>query len=292
MPISLIISSIYGRSFAKMGTENQTKQVRASPEREKYLKQMHRQSIAIKAWRIGIITLLLLLWELLTWANIWDEFLISRPSSIVITIWNMAQNGLFVHIGTTLYETLTGFLIGVFLGLLISTLLWSSSMASKIAEPYLVVLNALPKIALGPVIILIAGAGTQAIIVMAVAISLIVTVMEMLTGFRAVDKDNIKMAQTFGANKRQIFTKIVLPANMPVLFNSLKVNIGLSLVGVIAGEFLVSKAGLGYLIVYGGQVFQMDLVMASVFILALLAALMYKAVAFAQKRIAKHYSGK
>ncbi len=275
-----------------MKTESKITQARASPERTEYLKQVKRTHIAIKAWRIGIITVLLCTWELLTWVNIWDEFLISRPSSIVATIWGMAKNGLFVHIGTTLYETLTGFLIGVFLGLLISTLLWSSTLASKVAEPYLVVLNALPKIALGPVIILIAGAGTRAIIVMAVAISLIVTVMEMLTGFNAVDKDNIKMAKTFGASKRQVFTKVVLPANMPVLFNSLKINIGLSLVGVIAGEFLVSKAGLGYLIVYGGQVFQMDLVMASVFILALLAALMYKIVSIAQVRVAKHYSGK
>ncbi len=275
-----------------MKTKRKITQARASPERRAYLKHKKRTKIAITAWRIGIISVLLCIWELLTWVNIWDEFLISRPSNIVSTIWDMAKNGLLVHIGTTLYETLTGFLIGVFLGLFISTLLWSSALASKVAEPYLVVLNALPKIALGPVIILIAGAGTRAIIVMAVAISLIVTVMEMLTGFNAVDKDNIKMAKTFGASKRQVFTKVVLPANMPVLFNSLKINIGLSLVGVIAGEFLVSKAGLGYLIVYGGQVFQMDLVMASVFILALLAALMYKIVSIAQVRVAKHYSGK
>ncbi|MEG1382036.1 MAG: ABC transporter permease subunit, partial [Ruthenibacterium sp.] len=162
---------------------------------------------------------------------------------------------------------------------------------SRVAEPYLVVLNSLPKIALGPVIIILVGAGTKAIIFMALAISLIVTILEMLSGFRHTDAESIKMARTFGANKWQILTNIVLPANLETLFNSLKINIGLSLVGVIAGEFLVSKAGLGYLIVYGGQVFQLDLVMASVLILAILAALMYQSVVFLQKIVRKKFGG-
>ena len=154
------------------------------------------------------------------------------------------------------------------------------------------VLNSLPKIALGPVIIIIVGAGTEAIIFMALAISLIVTVMEMLSGFRSTDRDYLLMARTFGASKAQIFFKIVLPANINTLFNSLKINIGLSLVGVIAGEFLVSSAGLGYLIVYGGQVFQLDLVMASVLILAVLAALMYESVVLLQRFVIARFFGK
>ncbi len=272
-----------------MKYNNKNMAARASPERIAYLKNIKNTKRAIKIWRFGIIFVMMAVWELLTRLGIWDDFLISRPSRIALTVLDMSSNGLLMHIGVTLYETLTGFFIGAFLGLLISVLLWWSSFASKVAEPYLVVLNALPKIALGPVIILIAGAGTQAIIVMAIAISIIVTVMEMLSGFKSTDKDNMKMARTFGASKWQVFTKIVLPANLPSLFNTLKVNIGLSLVGVIAGEFLVSKAGLGYLIVYGGQVFQMDLVMASVLILALLAAIMYNIVAFAQKRVAMRF---
>ena len=151
------------------------------------------------------------------------------------------------------------------------------------------VLNSLPKIALGPVIIILVGAGTKAIIFMALAISLIVTVLEMLSGFRSTDKELIKMAATFGASKRQIFTKVVFPFNIVTLFNSLKINIGLSLVGVIAGEFLVSKAGLGYLIVYGGQVFQLDLVMASVIILSVVAALMYEGVVLLEKLVMRWY---
>ena len=111
----------------------------------------------------------------------------------------------------------------------------------------------------------------------------------MLSGFQHTDAEIIKMAQTFGASRHQILYKIVLPANLPTLFNSLKINIGLSLVGVIAGEFLVSRAGLGYLIVYGGQVFQMDLVLSSVLILAIVAALMYRGVAVCQQLIQKRF---
>ncbi len=166
--------------------------------------------------------------------------------------------------------------------------MWSG-FVSRVAEPYLVVLNSLPKIALGPVIIIVVGAGTEAIIFMALAISLIVTVLEMLAGFRATNPESIKMARTFGATKCQVFTKIVFPSNINTLFNSLKINIGLSLVGVIAGEFLVSKAGLGYLIVYGGQVFQLDLVMSSVLILSVMAALMYQSVVLLQKFVSRWF---
>ena len=196
---------------------------------------------------------------------------------------------MIMHIGVTVYETLVGFVLGVITGTILAIVLWWSSVIAKISEPYLVVLNSLPKIALGPVIIVIVGAGTEAIIFMALAISLIVTVLEMLNGFQHTDKEYIKMATTFGATKFQIFTKIVFPYNIATLFNSLKINIGLSLVGVIAGEFLVSKAGLGYLIVYGGQVFQLDLVMASVIILAVVAAIMYEAVAILQNIVLKLY---
>ena len=218
-----------------------------------------------------------------------DRFILSQPTRILRTYFNMAQNDLLMHMGVTIYETLVGFLLGAALGTLLAIVLWWSAFVSKVSEPYLVVLNSLPKIALGPVIIILVGAGTKAIIFMALAISLIVTVLEMLSGFRSTDKELIKMAATFGASKRQIFTKVVFPFNIVTLFNSLKINIGLSLVGVIAGEFLVSKAGLGYLIVYGGQVFQLDLVMASVIILSVVAALMYEGVVLLEKLVMRWY---
>lgn len=139
----------------------------------------------------------------------------------------------------------------------------------------------------GPVIIIWVGAGTPAIIVMAVAISLVVTILENLNGFLKTDKEVIKMAKTFNASKLQVLTKIIIPANISTFINSLKVNIGLSLVGVISGEFLISKAGLGYLIVYGGQVFKLDLVMTSVIILGIVAGIMYEAVILLEKFILK-----
>ena len=180
-------------------------------------------------------------------------------------------------------ETVIGFALGVLLGLVIAVWLWFCPFANSVAAPYLVVLHALPKIALGPVIIVWAGAGMSAIIVMAVAISLIVTVLELSGGFAATDSALITTIKSFGADRKQIFLKVVFPSSLPVLFQSLKVNIGLSLVGVIAGEFLVSKAGLGYLIVYAGQVFRMDMVMMSVIILGVIAFVMYRLVGIARQ---------
>ena len=173
-----------------------------------------------------------------------DSFIMSKPSRIVKTFMNLSENGLLKHLGTTCYETIIGFLIGTGLGILISIFLWWSKFLSRVLDPFLVVLNSLPKIALGPVIIVWVGAGTSAIITMGVAISLIVTILEISNGFINTDKDKMKMAKTLGANKFQLLTKIVIPANTTTFINSLKVNLGLSLVGVISGEFLVSKAGL------------------------------------------------
>ena len=173
--------------------------------------------------------------------------------------------------------------------MIIAVILWYSKFLSKVTEPFLVVLNSLPKIALGPVIIIWVGAGTPAIIVMSLAISLIVTILEILNGFLNTDKEKIKMVKTFNANRFQVLTKVVLPANISTFLNSLKINLGLSLVGVISGEFLVSKAGLGYLIVYGGQVFKLDLVMTSVIVLGIFAALLYQCIVLLEKFILKSH---
>ena len=254
-----------------------------SKERREYLKQTAYKKYGILAAQILILVFFIVLWEVSANLGLIDSFITSQPSRIVATFLNLASNDLVMHLGVTCFETISGFLLGVILGTLFATLLWWSETFSKISEPYLVILNSLPKIALGPVIIIWVGAGMQAIVVMALAISLIVTILELLNGFLQTDSEMIKMARTFGATKAQIFKKIIFPANLKTLFNSLKINIGLSLVGVIAGEFLVSKAGLGYLIVYGGQVFQLDLVMASVIILAVLAALLYKIVLILEK---------
>lgn len=258
-----------------------------SNERKLYLKKLKKEKFGILLTQILILVGLIALWEILANLNIIDSFITSKPSRILNTLINLSSNDLIHHIGVTTYETVIGFLFGTFLGIVIAIILWWSKFLEKVFEPFLVILNSLPKVALGPIIILWVGAGTPAIIVMAMAISLVVTILEILNGFIRTDKDLIKMAKTFNSSKFQILTKIVIPANIGTFFNSLKVNIGLSLVGVISGEFLVSKAGLGYLIVYGGQVFKLDLVMTSVIILGILAGIMYGGVILLEKFILK-----
>ena len=246
-----------------------------SKSRMIYLKKVHRNKIIIRICQFAILFFTIFVWEAGARFGLIDSFIMSQPTRVFATIANFRSNNLLQHIGITFLETIIGFAAGAVIGIILAFLLWRSKFLAKVCDPYLVVINALPKIALGPVIIIWVGAGMQAVIVMALAISLVVTIMEMLNGFKNTDQELVKMARTLGASKLQTFFKIVFPYNLPTLFSSLKINIGLSLVGVIAGEFLVSRAGLGYLIVYGGQVFQMDLVMTSVIILAVLASVLY-----------------
>ena len=256
-----------------------------SDDRKEYLSKKRRRKRLILITQILTFIIFIALWELLANLGVIDSLLMSSPSRIVNTILDTSSNNLITHLSVTCLETIVGFLLGTIIGALLACILWWSDFVSKVAEPFLVVLNSLPKVALGPVIIVWVGAGTSAIITMALAISLIVTVLEMLNGFLSTDKNIIKMATTFGATKLQVFTKVVFPSNISTLINALKVNIGLSLVGVISGEFLVSKAGLGYLIVYGGQVFKLDLVMTSVIVLGIVAAAMYQGVVLLEKLI-------
>ena len=258
-----------------------------SDERKLYLKKLKREKFLVALTQILLLVGIIALWEISANLNIIDSFITSQPSRILNTLINLTSNNLLHHIGVTTYETVVGFLLGTGLGIIIAIILWWSKFLEKVIEPFLVILNSLPKVALGPIIILWVGAGTPAIIVMAMAISLVVTILEILNGFVRTDKDLIKMAKTFNSSKLQILTKIIIPANIGTFINSLKVNIGLSLVGVISGEFLVSKAGLGYLIVYGGQVFKLDLVMTSVIILGILAGIMYGGVILLEKFILK-----
>ena len=258
-----------------------------SVDRQKYLRKVKLRKIEILGAQVFLVITFIAVWEILAQTGKIDSFITSQPSRIVKTFMNLSSNDLLEHLRITCVETLVGFLLGSIFGVIIAIILWWSPLISKVSEPFLVVLNSLPKTALGPVIIIWVGAGMPAIIVMALAISLIVTILEILNGFLHTDEEKIKMAKTFNANKVQVLTKIVIPSNIPTFFNTLKVNIGLSLVGVISGEFLVSKGGLGYLIVYGGQVFQLDLVMTSVIILAVVAALMYESIVLLEKKFVK-----
>ncbi len=257
-----------------------------SPERIRYLGKERQWRFWILFTRLAFFAAVFIAWEAAADLNWIDPFITSKPSRIAKTIVSLHQSGsLYVHIWITLKETLYTLGLGTAGGLIVSVALWSSRFFYEFSDPYLVVLNALPKVALGPVLIVWLGNGTGAIIAMALLISIIVTIINMSTGFREVDQDKIKLLQAFGASKGQIFWKVVLPASFPAIMAAFKVSVGLSLVGVIMGEFLVSQAGLGYLIIYGSQVFKLDLVMSSVIILAGTAAIMYILVSYVEKKV-------
>lgn len=260
-----------------------------SPEHLAYLRGEQKKSAVVNVARIAILLLILTLWELsaqFAWIN---PFITSSPSRIVKTIAELYKNGtLFHHVGTTLGETLLGFVIAVVVGYSVALLLWWSEAFRGIAEPYLVVLNALPKIALGPLIIIWCGTGSEAIVFMTVLIGLIVAILNMLNGFMATDTNKLLLLQSMGASKWQILTKLVIPSSLPNFISMLKINVGMAWIGSIMGEYIVSKAGIGYLIVYGGQVFKLDLVMSAVVILCILAAIMYALVALLERLVIKN----
>ncbi|CAK7066957.1 ABC transporter permease [Tissierella carlieri] len=256
-----------------------------SEEHENYLISVKRKNRNILLTQISILVLILCLWEIAAHFKWIDTFLTSYPSQIWRLFLNYTKQGnLFYHVGISVFETIVGFLGGTLLGMVVAVGLWWSDFWAKVLDPYLVMLNSLPKTALAPIIIIWVGAGYSGIIVTAITVSIVVTIMNMFASFIAVDEDQIRLLNTFGATKLQILQKVVLPSSIPALISTLKINIGLSWVGVIVGEFLVSKAGIGYLIVYGGQVFKLDIVMMSVFILAIISAVMYKLVAILEDK--------
>ena len=259
-----------------------------SNEHKEFIKKERITKNAVTVSRIIILTAIFALWEIAANMKWIDPFIMSQPSRIVNTIMNLSKDGsLFLHTGVTIYETIIGFVSGTVLGTLVAIVLWWSNFTARVLDPYLVVLNALPKTALGPIILVWIGGTTGSIIVMALLLSIIVTILNVYQSFKSCDEDKIKLLKTFGATKVQILRKVVFPSSIPEIISTLKINVGLSLVGVIVGEFLVSKAGLGYLIIYGGQVFKMDLVMTSVIILAVAAAFMYLSVSWIEKKFVK-----
>ena len=257
-----------------------------SKEHQNFLQNVRKKRIIIWSSRIIILILVFALWEIVANLRWIDPFITSQPSRMWSTFIHLHQDGsLYKHIGITISETIIGFISGTLLGTLIAVLLWWSDFLSRVLDPYLIVLNSLPKVALGPIIIVFFGAGYSAILTMALLVSLFTTIIGVFSGLKQVDQEKITLLKTFGADKTQVLTKVVLPASFPTIMNALRINVGLSWVGVIMGEFLVSKAGLGYLIVYGSQVFQLDTVMTSVIILAIAAALMYVGVIYLERMV-------
>lgn len=255
-------------------------------EHEVYLKKVKRNKWKIGIIRIAILVIFIALWEVAAKLKLIDPFLTSSPSRIVKSLISFVNGGtLFRHIWVTCYETIIGFMLGTILGVIIAIILWASKTASKVLDPYLVVLNALPKVALAPIIIFWVGNGTPAIITIALLISIVTTIISVLTGFNEVDEGKMLLMTTFQANKWQKLRYLVFPASIPVIISALKINVGLSWVGVIMGEFLVAREGLGFLIIYGGQIAQLDMVMMSIVILSVIAFIMYEVVAILENKL-------
>ena len=255
-----------------------------SKEHKKYLKKIRINNFLIKFTQILIVLLFIFIWQFLADNELINTFISSSPKSIINTMISLYKDGtLFHHLWFTFYEVLISFLIASIGGILIATILWRFKFLSKVIDPYLTILNSLPKVSLGPIIIIIAGAGTKSIIIMALFISIIITIINVQQAFISTDKNKIRLLQSFKAKPHQIFFKLILPSNYPNLINVCKVNIGLVFIGVIMGEFLVSKAGVGYLIMYGSQVFNLNLVMTGIILLAIMASLMYYLIVLLEK---------
>lgn len=260
----------------------------ASLEHKKYLKKLRLQKIKVISCQVLILALFILIWQLLSDYKVINTFLCSSPKKVVQTIVNLYKsNDLLIHIWVTLKEILISFLLGSLIGIVFAALLWLSPFLSKVLDPYLTILNSLPKVALGPIIIIWAGANQNSIILMSLLISTISTIISVYVGFKHTNKISIKLLKSFNANKFQIFTRVVFPSNLNTIISSLKINLSMTFVGVIMGELLVSKQGLGYLINYGSQVFNTNLVITGVILLGILTSILYFLILFIENKITK-----
>ncbi|WP_231505665.1 ABC transporter permease [Bacillus sp. EB01] len=259
-----------------------------SSQHAQYLKNLKKEQLLVRFYQLLIFAAFFSVWEISSRKEWVDPLIFSAPTKIWQLLLTKLQDGtLLADLGITLTETVAGFLLGTFLGTLIAAILWWSPLLSRILDPYLVVLNAMPKVALGPILIVAMGPGFASIISMGAIISIIITTIVVYTSFREVDPNYLKVLQTFGATRFQCFKEAILPASFPTIISTLKVNVGLSWVGVIVGEFLASSKGLGYMIIYGFQVFNFTLVLLSLLVIAVFATLMYQLVALVERKLVK-----
>ena len=252
-----------------------------SEEYKKFLKKIKRDNFLVFFTQIFIIILFFIVWQILANKGLINTFLVSSPSKVFNTIIDLIkENNFWNHILTTLYEIIISFIIGNLIGLIFASILWFNKFLSRVFEPFLTILNSLPKVALGPLIIVWAGANTKSIIIMALLISGIINIHN---AFKTTDENKIKIIKSMGGNKLQIFTKVVIPSNILNIIESFKINVSMCFVGVIMGELLVSKEGIGYLIMYGSQVFNMNLVITGVILLVILTIILYYFVYYIEK---------
>lgn len=245
----------------------------------RYLKAHRRHHHQVSLFRLLLIVSFLSLWELAARKQWIDVFFFSSPSGIVLYLYQMfIDHSFFTNTGITLLETIVSFLLVTILSLLMATLLWYINSLAEILEPYLVILNSLPKSALAPLLIVWLGTGTNTIIVAGISVAIFGSIISLYTGFSQADPEMLKLIYTLGGNRRDALVKVILPSSVPLILSNMKVNIGLSLVGVIIGEFLAARRGLGYLIIYGSQVFQLNMVITSIIILCAIAMAFYQLI--------------
>lgn len=253
---------------------------------EQYLNSLRKEKRIVRFVQVLIFISFFLLWEVASKQHWIDPLIFSSPSKIWdLFIQKSGDGSLAANIGITVTETILGFLAGTILGTMLAALLWWSPILSKIFDPFLVILNAMPKVALGPILIVAIGANMASIVAMGTLVSVIITTIVVFTSFKEVDPNYIKVLQIFGATRTQSFKEAILPASFPTIISTLKVNVGLSWVGVIVGEFLTSARGLGYMIIYGFQVFDFTLVFLSLLVIALFATIMYQLVELLEKKL-------
>ncbi len=275
---------------ATLPTINQQKKTKAElTTQEAFLLHYHRHKIKILLLRFALLLLFLGLWEISSRCGFIDSFFFSSPSLVVQCCIDMAVNGtLFTNIGITLAETLVSFFLVIIIGIGTATFLWYRKSASEVLEPYLVILNSLPKSAIAPLFIVWLGTGMKTIIVAGISVAVFGCIISIYTSFLQVDPEEMKLIYTLGGRKRDVYRKVVFPSSIPTILSTMKVNIGLALVGVIIGEFLAARRGLGYLIIYGSQVFQLNMVITSILILCLIAVLLYQGI----RQVEKYYEKK
>ena len=255
-----------------------------------YLRHYHFHRLLVIFFRIFLLTVFLFLWEFCASHQIIDSFIFSSPSKIMnVLLLMISDHSIFLHLGVTLYETFVSFFLVIFVSILFAILLWYSNNLSEILEPYLVVLNSLPKSALAPLLIVWLGATKTTIIVTGMSVAIFGSILNLYTSFRSTDPGKIKLIYTLRGNHLHVLTKVILPYSIPAIISNMKVNIGLCLVGVIIGEFLAAKEGLGYLIIYSSQVFKMDWLLMSICILCVFAIFLYALIDFGEKLYFKHF---
>lgn len=249
-----------------------------------YLKSKKRYSLLVKIVQFLLLVIVISIWQILANKEIINTFITSSPKMILDTIVNLIKsNSLFHHIWITIYETLISFILGTFIGIIIAIILWFNKFIAKVVDPYLTIINSLPKVSLGPIIIIWAGANIKSVIIMALLMEIIITIITVYNGFKSTDKNKINLLKSMGANRYQMLRYLVLPNSYPTIISSLKINISMSLIGVIMGELLVSKEGIGYLIMYGSQVFNLSLVLSGIIILLILSYIMYLVINYIEK---------